>query len=182
MVKRADLLRVIYAGTVKWLPQSSYSKVSKILRALFAKGILESCGSGVNIERGATFGSSVKLGNRSGIGMRCELHGPVIIGDDVMMAPDVVVYTRNHKTTRCDIPMRVQGNTSQEPVIIEDDVWIGRRAMIMPGVRIGRGSIIAAGSVVTKSVPDYSVVGGVPAKIIQERLSTERQLVDRHDN
>ena len=65
--------------------------------------------------------------------------------------------------------MREQGSSVVEPVIIGNDVWIGRRAIIMPGIHIGNGAIIGACAVVTKNVPDYCVVGGVPAKIIKKR-------------
>ena len=69
-----------------------------------------------------------------------------------------------------NIPMMEQGSTEPAPVVIGDDVWIGRRAIIMPGVRIGNGCVIGAGAVVTKDVPPYCVVGGVPAKIIKKRV------------
>ena len=66
--------------------------------------------------------------------------------------------------------MLLQGDTAIEPVIIEDDVWLGRNVVIMPGVHIAKGAIVGAGAVVTKDVPAYAVVGGVPAKIIQSRI------------
>ena len=97
------------------------------------------------------------------------MYGPVTIGNDVMMGPEMVIYTSGHKTDRIDIPMRLQGGTEVEPVTIGNDVWIGRRVMIMPGVSIGNGCVIGAGTVVTKDVPDYCVVAGVPAKIVKER-------------
>lgn len=86
-----------------------------------------------------------------------------------MMGPDVMVYTQNHRTDRVDVPMIDQGNSEKREVIIGNDVWIGARSIIMPGVKIGEGSIIAAASVVTKDVMPYSVVGGVPAKLIKMR-------------
>ena len=125
----------------------------------------------INIERGATFGSDLSLGDNSGVGINCEILGPCTIGNDVMMGPEVVVYTRNHEHGETDRPMRLQGYEDCRPVTIGDDVWIGRRAMIMPGVTIGNGCIIAAGAVVTKDVPDWCVCGGVPAKVISIRVS-----------
>ncbi len=86
-----------------------------------------------------------------------------------MMGPEVIVLTQHHKFDRLDIPMRQQGHKPYEPVIIGDDVWIGIRAIILPGVKIGKGAIIGAGAVVTKDVPEYAIVGGVPARVIKLR-------------
>ncbi|HUV60177.1 MAG TPA: DapH/DapD/GlmU-related protein [Desulfatiglandales bacterium] len=128
-------------------------------------------GAGGDIGRGAYFGTGedVEIGNYSGIAIDDELHGPVKIGDGVIMAPEVVIYTTNHRFDRTDIPIGTQGNGPVKPVTSGDDVWIGRRAMIMPGVKIGNGVIVAAGSVVTKDVPDYTVIAGVPAKVVKHR-------------
>lgn len=76
------------------------------------------------------------------------------------MEPDVVIFTMNHKADRVDVRIGAQGMTDRKKVIIGNDVWIGQRVMIMPGVTIGDGSIIASNAVVTKDVPSYSVVGG----------------------
>lgn len=109
------------------------------------------------------------MGSRSGIGKNCEILGEVHIGDDVLMAPEVIIMTVNHNYSNRNDIIRHQGVTPMKPVIIGNNVWIGRRAMIMPGVHIGKGAVIAAGSVVTKDVPEYAVVGGVPAKVIKYR-------------
>lgn len=84
------------------------------------------------------------------------------------MGPDVVILTHTHNIDRVDIPMGKQGSRVAR-VIIGDDVWIGMRSIIMPGVKIGNGAVIGAGAVVTKDVPDFAIVGGVPAKIIKFR-------------
>ena len=86
-----------------------------------------------------------------------------------MMGPEVAIYTVNHCTERIDIPMNVQGITPERPVVIGNDVWIGTRVIILGGVKVGTGSIIAAGSVVTKSIPAYTIVAGVPAKVVRVR-------------
>lgn len=161
--------RLLYVLLAKWLPSSCHSGFSKNMRSFFGGRALFSRGTEINIERGATFGNEVSLGSRSGIGINCELHGPITIGDDVMMAPDVVIYTKNHCTARCDLPMNRQGDTRADPVVIGNDVWLGRRCMIMPGVTIGEGSIVGAGAVVTKDIPPYSVAGGIPATVIKTR-------------
>ena len=87
-----------------------------------------------------------------------------------MMGTDVTIITRNHRFDRTDIPMMEQGFEEERPVYIGNDVWIGDRALILPGVHIGDGSIIAAGAVVTKDVPPYSIVAGVPARKIRDRF------------
>ena len=170
-----NIWRVIYAATVKWLPRSCYSNVSKRLRAFFAKRILVSCGRDVNIERGATFSSEVALGDHSDIGYMCEVYGRVTIGSHVMMAPRVRIYTVNHRTDSLDVPMDMQGNEDPRPVTIGDDCWIGDGAIILPGVSLGSHSIVGAGAVVTKSFPAYSVLGGVSMV-----LSTPRLLKSSH--
>lgn len=86
-----------------------------------------------------------------------------------MMAPNVFVFHLNHAFYCPNIPMREQGVTSKEPVVIEDDVWIGRGVYIMPGKRVAKGSIVAAGSVLTKNFPEYSIIGGNPSKLIKSR-------------
>ena len=86
------------------------------------------------------------------------------------MGTDVTIITRNHRFDRTDIPMMEQGFEEERPVYIGNDVWIGDRVLILPGVHIGDGSIIAAGAVVTKDVPLYSIAAGVPARKIRDRF------------
>jgi maltose O-acetyltransferase len=160
---------VAYQLFAMHLPESRRMALAKKFRAFFAKHIIEFCGENINIEKGASFTPAITIGSNSGIGVNCEVNGPVSIGNDVMMGPEVVIYTRSHAHDRTDIPMREQGAAEVRPVSIGDDVWIGRRAIIMPGVTIGEGCIIGAGAVVTKDVPPYSIAGGVPAKVIKER-------------
>ena len=93
----------------------------------------------------------------------------VKIGKDVMMGPDVVILGRKHIFNNCEVPMQLQGSAEDKPVVIGNGVWIGTRAIILPGVHVGSGVIIAAGSVVTRDVPDFSIVGGNPAEAIKMR-------------
>ena len=86
-----------------------------------------------------------------------------------MMGPEVYIYTQNHDFKRTDITMDKQGWSAEKPVVIEDDVWIGSRVTILPGVTIGEGSIIGASSVVTKSCPPYSIVVGNLAVVVKSR-------------
>lgn len=156
----------------RWLPASTApgGNAWRSLRRVTASPLLVHAGEGVNIERGAFFGAGqVSLGDRSGIGIDCHLKGPVTIGRNVMMGPEVVVFTTGHEFADTTRPMIEQGATAARPVTIEDDVWIGQRAMLMPGVTVGAGSIVGAGSVVTKDVPPLSVVAGNPARVIRTR-------------
>jgi acetyltransferase-like isoleucine patch superfamily enzyme len=110
----------------------------------------------------------VTIGDNSGLGIN-SIVGKVKIGNDVMMGRDVIIMSSSHKFDDCKVPMGLQGNEPEKEVIIYDDVWIGHRVIILPGVKIGKGSIIGAGAVVTTDVPSYAVVGGVPAKLIEYR-------------
>lgn len=161
--------RLFYALLGQWLPRSCYSIVSLKIRYFFLKRIAKSVGKNVNIEQYVVFGEEFEIGDNSTVGFRSDIYGPVKIGKDVMIGPEVAIYTHNHKHDEIDIPMIKQGYTENKPVYIEDNVWIGRRVLIMPGVCIGTGSIVAAGAVVTKNVEPYSIVGGNPAKIIKYR-------------
>ena len=86
------------------------------------------------------------------------------------MGPRVVIYGRDHIFARTDIPMMDQGMSPFAPIVIEDDVWVGAAAIILKGIRIGKGAIVTAGAVVTDDVPHHSIVGGVPARVIGSRL------------
>ncbi len=131
--------------------------------------MLASCGKKVNIEKDAVFSSKVTLGDFSGIGINAKIYGACHIGHHVMMGTDVTVITRNHRSDLTDIPMMEQGFADERPVYIGNDVWIGDRVLILPGVHIGNGCIIAAGAVVTKDVPDYVIAAGVPARVLRSR-------------
>lgn len=163
--------KVIYNTLGKHMPLSDgkFNFGSKKVRAFCGKLILKECGKNVNIEKGARFGSELSLGDNSGIGINAQIAPYVTIGNDVMMGPDCMMYTTNHGMERTDIPMWKQKSSAPSPIVIEDDVWIGSRVIILSGVRVGKGSVIGAGSVVTKDVAPYSIVGGNPAKLIRMR-------------
>ena len=166
-VKRA-IGRILFE-MMKILPDSCRSRFAKSMRAFAVRMIVLRAGKQIDISKSAFFASSIEIGNCSGIGRNASLNGKIIIGDNVMMGPDVMMFTRNHAFSRLDIPMNQQGTTEEKPIVIGDDVWIGARVIVLGGVTIGRGAILAAGSVVTKSVPEYAIVGGNPAKIIRFR-------------
>ena len=109
----------------------------------------------------------VLIGDRTRIGMSNVLIGPVTIGNDVMLAQNIVLSGLNHGYQDITIIPHKQPVTKNK-IIIEDEVWIGANSVIIAGVTIGKHAVVAAGSVVTKNVPAYSVVGGNPAKVIKQ--------------
>lgn len=153
------------------LSNARFNFGAKKLRYFFAKNIIKSCGKNVNFEKGATFGYALSIGDNSGVGVNCELNGEIEIGNDVLMGPEVVIYTQNHEFMNKDVTIFEQEFRAPQKVVIGNDVWIGRRAIILPGVKVGTGAVIGAGAVVSKDVPEYSVVAGNPAKVIKTRES-----------
>lgn len=97
-----------------------------------------------------------------------EAKAPITIGNGVLIGYEATIVTTNHLYSDPTRLIKDQGLVSH-PVTIQDDVWIGTKAIILPGVTVGTGSVIAAGAVVTKNVAPYTVVGGVPAKFIKKR-------------
>lgn len=144
------------------------------------------CGS---CEKGVTIGKqckisgikNIEIGKNSSIGGRALIlctRAKLIIGNYVMIGPQVTIITGDHKINAIGKYMVNVSDSEKDPendlpVVIEDDVWIGANSTILKGVTIGEGSVIAAGSVVTKNVPAYTVVGGVPVKIIKNRFTDE---------
>lgn len=159
--------RFLYTILGKWLPlsNSKFNLGQKHIRYFFAKHFIDSIGSNVNIEKGASFPYSVKIGDNSGLGVRCEINGSVEIGSNVLMGPDVIIYTQNHAFIQKDILIKDQMYLPSQKVIIGDDVWIGRRVIILPGVHIGKGAVIGAGTVVAKDIPEYAIAVGNPVVI-----------------
>lgn len=164
--------KVLYHAIGIHLPMS-FGRINlggRRFRQFCAKLILgERCGNWVNIERGVHFGDGLTIGFGSGIGANSNIPSDVVIGDHVMMGQDVLMFTTNHETSRLDIPMGQQGFTKSKTIIIGNDVWIGARVIILPGVHIGNGAVVGAGAVVTKDIPDYEVWGGNPAHFLKTR-------------
>ncbi|MBP1540930.1 MAG: acyltransferase [Prevotella sp.] len=109
----------------------------------------------------------IVIGDHTRIGIHCTIIGPVCIGNHVNLAQGITVTALNHNFADTNKRIDEQGISTQ-PVVIGDDVWIGANAVILPGVTVGSHSVVAAGAVVTKDVPENCVVGGVPAKIIKQ--------------
>lgn len=170
---RRKLFTIIYYLFARFLPHktSFYSLGTERIRSFVASNMFKACGKNVNVGRMAYIGSgsSIEIGNHSGIGRNCYVNN-VKIGDYVMMGQDVIFYANNHHFEDLSKPMSKQGSNNLRTLTIEDDVWIGSRAIILPSVNIiGKGSIIGAGAVVTKDVPPYAIVGGNPAQVLKYR-------------
>ncbi|ARC85313.1 bacterial transferase hexapeptide family protein [Clostridium argentinense CDC 2741] len=118
-------------------------------------------------------GKNIYIGNNVILRGGTQLHGSskirgatITIEDDVLIAPNVFITVNNHNFSDISIPISMQGG-NEKSVHIKTGSWIGYGAIILQGVTIGRNSVVAAGAVVTKDVPDYTVVGGIPAKVIK---------------
>jgi len=122
------------------------------------------------IESGACINNAVGdviIGDHTRVGLHNTVIGPVTIGSHVNLAQGITITALNHNFSETGRRIDEQG-ISTKHVIIEDDVWIGANAVILPGVRIGTHSVVAAGAIVTKDVPSHSLVAGVPAKLIKK--------------
>lgn len=175
MVK-ARLQRVIamslYYGIASRLPSHGPLKEpSRRIRQELCRRFLDACGPWVNIAGDVhlSSGRNVRIGNRSGLGPGCRVYGGLIMGDQVMVGPDVAFLSENHRFDDLERPIGQQGRTERDPPRVENGAWIGLRATILPGRVVGEGSIVAACAVVTRDVPPYAIVGGNPAEIIGTR-------------
>lgn len=147
------------------------------VRTLIFSVMLRKLGKGCNIDYGVyiRYMDHVEIGNRVSINRGCKLFAShafkdikISIGDHTLLGPEVTIFAAGHDHRFLELP-DTAGN-----VTIGNDVWIGGRSVILQNVRIGDGAIIAAGSVVTKDVPPYTVVGGVPAVKIKDRIISDK--------
>lgn len=170
MIKK-KFIKNAYLLTINKIPHSHNSKINiiknKILKNLFKEISINS-----NIRPNIKFvsGNNISIGYNSGIGENSFIQdiGEVEIGNNVLMGPEVMIFTANHCIDK-DKLINEQGHIIKN-VKIENDVWIGARSIILPGVTIGQGSVVAAGSIVTKNIDQYTIVGGNPAKFIKRRI------------
>lgn len=134
------------------------------------------CGSGCRIVQNVIIyhPKQLTIGDNSAIAANCQLNagGGISIGSNVLIGPCSLIWSQNHKFSNPSIPIRLQGYERQQ-VVIEDDVWIAANCVILPGVKIATGCVIAAGAVLTKSTTPYSIWAGVPAKQIGQRLPNQ---------
>lgn len=121
-----------------------------------------------------SYAENITIGNNVNIGPGCDLDGAgnIRLGDGVIFAPEVCVYSRTHNFNSKDLSALPYDNIMLTgEVVIDDYVWIGRRAIILPGVKIGKGVVVGAGALVSKDLPDFGIAVGNPAKVIKYRDS-----------
>lgn len=159
---------VAYEVTIsRWTDPRLAARRVQLLRPYFAR---LGKGSGISFQIRILEPGRITIGDRSAITNWCVIdgRGGLSVGNDVMIGFETIVLTSTHRSDSLSVPMRDQG-LYQAPVTIGDDVWIGCRSVIVPGVSIGSHAIIGAGSVVTKDVPEWGVVAGVPARLLRDR-------------
>lgn len=150
--------------------------IGNFCRILAGKGKIE-LGSKCYIHPFSTLRAQngfIRMGKECSINPYSIIHGEggVTFGDFVRVGSHVILVSATHVYDDVSVPIHFQGSKSKG-IVVEDDVWIGGGSTILDGVRVGRGSIIGAGSVVNKDVPPFSIVGGVPAKVIRMRKSND---------
>lgn len=182
-------LEEFWIALFAWIP----TPIGVVIRLFAWRWFFASCGK-VRFDRDLTIGGlgNIRLGNGCRIGKGVFLtaangqlvladevavspnanigadDGEIFIGRNVAIGPGTVIRSANHCFARADVPIMFQGHR-RGLVEIEEDVWIGANCVITPDVRIGRGAVVGAGAVVTRNVEPFSIVGGVPARIIGNR-------------
>lgn len=121
----------------------------------------------------------LELGDFSFIGKNCTIYPKVKCGKFTLIAPDVSILGADHRFDLIGKPIIYSGREEIPETIIEDDVWIGKGSTILVGVKIGMGSIIATKSVVTKDIPEFSIVAGVPAIVLRQRFASAED-IEKH--
>lgn len=185
---RRKLLRIVgallYYGFATYLPDQSMpgGDLFRRLRAMVTRMFFAISEGHVNIGSHVFVGDGrdIKIRHGSGIGAYSRVYG-ADIGEGVMIGPHVTILKQDHRFEDPELWMGKQGSTSPEPPVIEDGAWIGERAIILSGRRIGRGAIVGAGAVVTRDVEPFAIVGGNPARVIRSRLSPDAEPPQVHD-
>ena len=161
---------------------NSIGDLDGYLRAFFWKLFLKKIGKKVKLGEKFIAGhpERIEVDSFTYIGANCQIYGDsrVFIGKYVMIANNCQIFSSNHECSDYKKPILSQGmKIHDKPVIVEDDIWIGNNLIILPEVKIGRGSIVGAGSVVTNDVKPFTIVAGVPAKFIKYRFS--KQIIEK---
>ncbi|MFL6127514.1 MAG: acyltransferase [Mycobacteriales bacterium] len=168
-------LRLAAVRVLNYLTNHVVNRIPSFrLRHAWYRRLGVSVGAGAGIHLGCYFWfygpghvrrTGVTIGRRTLVNRSCCLdgRGPLVIGDDVSISPEVAIITTQHRWGSADFGLE------SRPVVIEDHAWIGMRATILPGSTVGRGAVVAAGAVVSGAVPPLAVVAGVPARPVAQR-------------
>ncbi len=147
------------------------------IRGIFYSIFLKSVGRGFQVNSySVLYGlNNTKIGNNVIIGSDNFINGKggLVIEDNVLFGPDVKIITESHSYSDITKPIRAQKKT-YKPIVIRNGAWLCANCVILPGVTIGKNSVVAAGAIVNKDVPDYAIVGGVPAKVIKYIKNTKK--------
>lgn len=165
---------LLYYGIAYHLP-NSYGfggRYFNAFRVFLCKRIFKKCGHIRTINRKVNFnsGRNIEMGDESGIGANTIMPANTIIGSHTIVSRNIFILQANHEYSDTTIPINDQGMRPPQQTIIEDDCWVGMNTLMTPGRHIKKGTIVAMGSVLTKDFPEYSIVGGNPAKLIRSRL------------
>lgn len=166
------LWRLIYELIVRRLPGHevgyTLSRLCSRVRVFCVRRFIRRCGSDIEIGPNVTLSAESEIGDHVQLNAGCRLPG-CVIGDYALIAPECYAVARNHTFDDPTTPIAEQGYGVEAPARIGKDVWIGARAMLLPGVTIHDHAVVAAGAVVTHDVPEYAIVAGVPARIMKYR-------------
>ena len=166
----------------KWQFIHIFHRIFHKIELKTLKKMISKCGHNVVIPHDVRFFNyNIELGNNVYLGSEnvfmCK-NAPIIIGDNVMLGPNVTMITGDH---RIDVVGKYMVDVKEDeklpendlPIVLKGDNWIGANATILKGVTIGEGAVIASGAVVTKDIPAYAIAGGVPAKVLKYRFDNE---------
>lgn len=164
--------RATYELIARRLPGHNFggliSRWSSNFRVFCARRFILACGTNIFLGPNVTLSFSSEIGSHVEINENCYMQG-CKIGDYALIGPWCYSIIRHHKYKDPNIPVILQGYTSNNPPLIGRDVWIGARVMLLPGIKLGEGSVIAAGAIVTHDVAPFAVVAGIPAREIGRR-------------
>ena len=165
--------RNIYLG--KWVKIDDYVFLNALGSGKLSIGDNSGIGAFSRVEISQSFnnlGEFIKIGSNVGIGPYASLGGAggLEIGNECIIGPYLSCHPENHNSELTDVAIRKQG-VNRKGISIGANCWIGAKVTILDGVTVGKGSIIAAGAVVTKSFPPFSVIGGVPSRLLKNRIN-----------
>jgi len=171
-ISRIPKVHVLFYRMILYRLAWPVKKIADQWRAIYWKAHFKSFGEGSKISEYVkiTHSEMIFLGKESHITNRCNLEGRggITIGDYVLVGFESIILTTMHVHQNLEIPIKSQGVICK-PVVIGNDVWLGTRVIVLPGVTIGNGAIVGSGAVVTKDIPPYAIAGGVPAREIGKR-------------